>query len=47
MRRKTSGEGVDLRVEGTITTIIVATVEVVSTVAVVTVEEAEGGKGSS
>lgn len=46
MRRKTNGEGVDLTVEGTITTIIVATVEAVNMVAVITVEEAEGGKGS-
>ena len=50
MQRRTSGEEVDikadLKVEDTITTIIVVTVEVVNMVAATTAEEAENGRGS-
>ena len=44
MQRRTSGEEVDLTVVG-ITSIMVATVEVVSMVAATMAEEVEGGKG--
>ena len=46
MQRRTSGEEVDLRVEGTITTTIAATVEAVNMVAATIGEGMEGGSGN-